>query len=148
MSEDTPATSTDPALGSEGDTDQLPREDTLVDRGVEDLLEEGYSPPERDTRSHYGETPWEESHREGIDQRTSQEEPEVWEQRPRIAGDREELRAGRLVEDDDAVDAGGTDSFAIDAGISGGAASAEEAAVHLIEEEYVDEERYRDDDER
>ena len=81
-----------------------------------------------------------------IDQRAAQEEPEVWEQRPRITGDREELRAGRLVEDDSAVDAGGTDSFAIDAGVSGGAASAEEAAIHLIEEEYVDEDRDRDDD--
>ncbi|HWJ84012.1 MAG TPA: DUF5709 domain-containing protein [Cellulomonas sp.] len=146
MSDDTSGTSTDPALGSEGDTDQLPREDTLVDRGVDDLLDEGYSPPERDRSTHYGETAWEEAHRETIDQRAAQEEPEVWEQRPKIAGDREELRAGRLVEDDSAVDAGGTDSFAIDAGVSGGAASAEEAAIHLVEEEYVDEDRYRDDD--
>ncbi|WP_029290586.1 DUF5709 domain-containing protein [Cellulomonas sp. HZM] len=147
MSEDTPGTTTDAELGSEGDTDQLPREDTLVDRGVDDLLDEGYSPPERDTRAHYGETPWEERHRETIDQRHQQEEPEVWERRPRVDGDREELRAGRLVEDDDAVDAGGTDSFALDAGVSGGAASAEEAAVHLVEEEYVDEDAYADDDE-
>ena len=49
------------------------------------------------------------------------------------------------MEDDGAVEAGGTDGFAIDAGFSGGAASAEEAAVHLIEEEYVDDRRYRDD---
>ena len=27
--------------------DQLQREDTLVDRGVDDVLDEGYSPPER-----------------------------------------------------------------------------------------------------
>ncbi|MDM7832133.1 DUF5709 domain-containing protein [Cellulomonas edaphi] len=146
MSDDTSATRTDPALGSEGDTDQLPREDTLVDRGVDDLLDEGYSPPERDRATHYGETAWEESHRETIDQRAAQEEPEVWEQRPRVSGEREELRAGRLVEDDGAVEAGGTDAFAIDAGVSGGAASAEEAAIHLVEEEYVDEDRYRDDD--
>src|SRR6478736_491662 len=143
MSEDTPGTSTDPASGGEGDTDQLPREDTLVERGVADLLDEGYTAPERDRTTHYGETPWEESHRETIDQRVVQEEPEVWEARPRP--DREEFRAGRLIEDDDAVEAGGTDGFAIDAGISGGAASAEEAAVHLIEEEYVDDRRYHDD---
>ncbi|GEL94463.1 DUF5709 domain-containing protein [Cellulomonas composti] len=143
----TPGTSDDQALGSEGDSDQLPLEDTLVERGVGDLLDEGYSPPERERHTHYGETPWEERHRETIDQRIVQEEPEVWEQRPRITGDREERRAGRLVEDDGALAAGGNDTFARDAGVSGGAASAEEAAVHLIDEEYVPEEDYRDDDE-
>ncbi len=142
---DTPGTSNDPALGSEGDTDQLSREDTLVERGVDDLLDEGYSPPERERHTHYGETPWEERHRETIDQRILQEEPEVWEQRPRISGEREEFRAGRLVADGDAVEAGGTDAFAVDAGVSGGAASAEEAAVHLVEEEYIDDRRFRDD---
>jgi hypothetical protein len=143
---DTSATSPDPELGSEGDTDQLPREDTLVDRGVDDLLDEGYSPPERPRANHYGETSWEEQHRETIDQRIGQEEPEVWEVSAHVSGEREPLRAGRLVADSDAVDAGVTDEFAIDAGISGGAASAEEAAVHLIEEEYVDDRRYHDDD--
>jgi hypothetical protein len=140
---DTSGTTPDPELGSEGDTDQLPSEDTLMDRGVEDLLDEGYTVPLRPRSNHYGETPWEEAHRETIDQRIGQEEPEVWESRP--TPEREEFRAGRLIQDDDAVEAGGTDGFAIDAGISGGAASAEEAAVHLIEEEYVDDRTYRDD---
>jgi len=142
---DTSGTSFDPAMGSEGETDQLPREDTLVERGVDDLLDEGYSPPERDNRSHYGETAWEEKHRETIDQRVGQEEPEVWEARPRVTGDREGDRAGRLVADDGAVEAGGTDAFAVDEGVSGGAASAEEAAVHLVDEVYVDR-SYRDED--
>jgi hypothetical protein len=146
MSDDTTGTSPDPESGAEGDNDQLTLDDTLLERGVDDLLDEGYSPPERPRSNHYGETPWEEQHRETIDQRVGQEEPEVWEQRPRVSGEREELRAGRLVEDDDAVEAGGTDEFAIDAGVSGGAASAEEAAVHLVEEEYVDDTRYRDDE--
>jgi len=146
MSYDTSGTSQDPELDSEGDTDQLSSEDTLVDRGVDDLLDEGYSVPLRPRSTHYGETPWEEAHRETIDQRIGQEEPEVWEVRQIPLDDREQFRAGRLVEDDDAVSAGGTDGFAIDAGISGGAASAEEAAVHLIAEEFVDERRYHDDD--
>src|SRR4051794_17676752 len=147
MSYDTSGTSADPELGSEGDTDQLPSEDTLLDRGLDDALDEGYSVPERPRSNHYGETPWEEAHRETIDQRIGQEEPEVWEVRQIPYDDREQYRAGRLVEDDGAVSAGGTDGFAIDAGISGGAASAEEAAVHLIAEEYVDASRYHDDDE-
>lgn len=132
--------------GGETDSDQLPREDTLLERGVDDLLDEGYSPPEHPRSNHYGETPWEELHRETIDQRLAQEEPEVWEARPRVSGEREELRAGRLVQDGDAVSAGMTDTFAIDAGVSGGAASAEEAAVHIIEEEYVDDRHYREAD--
>ncbi|WP_426593013.1 DUF5709 domain-containing protein [Cellulomonas sp. McL0617] len=146
MSYDTSGTSSDPELDSEGDTDQLPSEDTLLDRGVDDLLDEGYSVPTRGRANHYGETPWEEAHRETIDQRIGQEEPEVWEARSLPFDDREQFRAGRLVEDDGAVEAGGTDGFAVDAGISGGAASAEEAAVHLIAEEYVDDRRYHDDD--
>ena len=142
---DTPGTSADRATGSDGDTDQLPREDTLVDRGVDDLLDEGYSPPECDTRSHYGETAWEEKHRETIDQRIGQEEPDIWEERPRVAADREPDRAGRLIADDEAVDAGANDAFAVDEGVAGGAASAEEAAVHVVDEVYVDQ-SYRDED--
>lgn len=134
-----------PDVGGEADTDQLPREDTLLERGVDDLLDEGYTLPERPRPTHYGETAWEEAHRETIDQRVLQEEPEVWDVRPHISGEREEGRAGRLVQDDSAVRAGVTDAFAVDAGVSGGGASAEEAAVHLVEEEYVDDTRYVED---
>ena len=138
MSEDTPATSTDPALGTEGDSNQLPGEDTLVERGVEDPLDEGWTLPERPrpASAHFGETAWEEARGETLDQRVAQEEPEVWEVDAPPPPDRDELRAGRLVEDDDAVEAGATDGFAVDAGVAGGAASAEEAAVHLVEEDH------------
>jgi hypothetical protein len=133
MSENTPATSTDAATGAEGDADQLPAEDTLTDRGVDDLLDEGYSPPDRPrpASSHWGETAWEETHGETLDQRAAQEEPEVWEAETRS----DPNRAGRLSEDDDAVEAGGNDQFAVDAGIDGGAAGAEEAAMHVVDEE-------------
>ncbi|MBO3094171.1 DUF5709 domain-containing protein [Cellulomonas dongxiuzhuiae] len=149
MSEDTPATSTDPALGTEGDSNQLPGEDTMVERGVTDPLDEGITPPERPrpASAHFGETAWEESRGETLEQRVAQEEPEVWEVDAPPAAHRDELRAGRLVEDDDAVEAGGTDQFAVDAGVDGGAASAEEAAVHVIEEEYVGAWATDDDDE-
>ncbi|HYQ77108.1 DUF5709 domain-containing protein [Cellulomonas sp.] len=138
MSENTPATSTDAATGAEGDADQLPAEDTLVGRGVDDLLDEGYSPPERPrpASSHFGETAWEESRGETLDQRVAQEEPDVWDDPDRAPDpSREPDRAGRLLEDDDAVESGGNDQFALDAGVDGGAASAEEAAVHIVDEE-------------
>jgi len=132
MSEDTPATSTDAALGSEGDTDQLPKEDTLTERGVDDLLDEGYSPPERPRTNHFGETALEEIQGESLDQRLAEEEPEVFDEPD--AGASQPDRAGRLVADADALDGRVNDTFADDAGVAGGAASAEEAAVHIVDE--------------
>ena len=146
MSDATPGTSTDPALGSEGDNDQLSMEDTLEDRGVDDLLDEGYVPLERARTNHYGETPWEQAHRETLDQRLAEEEPEVWAVRARTEAGREPDRAGRLLEDDSAVVAGGNDEFAVDVGISGGGASAEEAAVHVIAEEFTTDDEGQDQD--
>ena len=132
MSNDIPEANPDPELGSEGDSDQLPKEDTLIDRGVDDILDEGYSPPERERSNHFGETALEERTGESLDQRLAEEEPDVWD-RPDLEG-REPDRAGRLVADPDALDGRENDAFAEDAGIAGGAASAEEAAVHVIEE--------------
>ncbi|MEK8225633.1 DUF5709 domain-containing protein [Oerskovia sp. M15] len=43
-------------------------------------------------------------------------------------------RSGRLIADADALDGRVNDTYADDAGIDGGAASAEEAAVHIVEE--------------
>lgn len=132
MSEDTPATSTDGALGTEGDSDQLTQEDTLTDRGVDDLLDEGYSPPERPRTNHFGETALEEIQGESLDQRLAEEEPEVFDEPDREASQPD--RAGRLVADPDALDGRVNDTFADDVGVAGGAASAEEAAVHVVDE--------------
>lgn len=129
MSEETPATSTDNALGTEGDSDQLPQEDTLVDRGVDDLLDEGYSPPERPRTNTFGETELEEAEGESIEQRVAQEEPETWEEPDPDA--RQPDRAGRFEEDPEALDGRGNDIFAHDDGVGGGAATAEEAAMHV-----------------
>lgn len=147
MTDETPGVGAD--LGAEPDSDQLSRDDMLLDRGVDDLLDEGYSPPEHPRSTHYGETAWEEQHRETIDRRILQEEPDTWD-RPEggVTGDREPFRAGRLLEDDEAVEAGGTDTFAVDVGVSGGGASAEEAAMHVIPDPDVDEPLYRADDDR
>ena len=46
--------STDTGDYSVEDDNQLQPEDTLVDRGVDDILDEGISPPERP----YARTPW------------------------------------------------------------------------------------------
>ncbi|MDZ7882247.1 MAG: DUF5709 domain-containing protein [Mycobacterium sp.] len=115
------------------DEDQLPQEDTLVDRGVDDVLDEGYSPPDR----------WQEAREhESLDERLADEQPDPAlldgdDTSDEQSGDDEVgvRRSGRLV----APDAGfGEDSeselLGSEVGIDGGAASAEEAAVHVIEE--------------
>lgn len=136
MSDDTPGTRSDPEIFTEGDSDQLSKEDTLEQRGVDDLLDEGIAPPEYPIHNRFGETPWEEVHGESLDARLAEEEPEVWDTPgPRVDPAREPDRAGRLVADDEAVEAGVNDQFAIDEGVAGGAATAEEAAVHVIEED-------------
>jgi hypothetical protein len=141
-----------PAAGeySPDDDNQLQPEDTLIDRGVDDVLDEGFSPPEQP----YGPGAYGPS--ESLDQLLAEEEPDpaarinVWlddeEQQCSDETEREaefpesrevgRVRAGRLVAPDWGF---GEDTeaelVAEDAGISGGAASAEEAAVHIIEDE-------------
>ena len=133
--DDTPATSTDAALGSEGDSNQIQGEDSMSGADVDEMLDAGFVPPDRDPSGHFGETPWEEVHGETLDQRIAQEEPEIWDAPEK--GATQPDRAGRLVEDGSAVESGGTDMFATDAGIAGGGASAEEAAVRIVEDPLV-----------
>lgn len=107
--------------------DQLQPEDTLEPSRVDDALDEGFIAPDEDRRSHWGETALEEELGEPLDSRLRQERPDVWD--PSYEG-QERDRSGRI----EAVVEGSfsQDSFARDVGIAGGAASAEEAAVHTI----------------
>ncbi|WP_147918487.1 DUF5709 domain-containing protein [Ruania zhangjianzhongii] len=114
----------DTGPGPAPDSNQLPLEDTLEERGTEDLLNESYSPPERSPGPHWGETPYEEAVGEPQGVRLSAEVPED-------AGpdaSRQADRAGRLVE-------GEASDQAEDVGVAGGAATAEEAAMHLVDED-------------
>ncbi|WP_068165902.1 DUF5709 domain-containing protein [Rhodococcus phenolicus] len=126
---------------------QLQPADTLDDRGVADMLDEGYSPPERPLAMNATATTGDEvryggslAHRvaaEEPDPSFDTAEPDVDEVEPGVhyLGEVGDRRAGRLVSPDDGL--GGDDEselWAGDVGIDGGAASAEEAAVHVIEE--------------
>jgi hypothetical protein len=125
------------------DEDQLQPEDTLVDRGVEDVLDEGYSPPERYSAAEgFGNTPAEEERGETLDQRIAQEEPEpdpyqaAAAEEEYVGGEVGRERAGRLVDEDEGLGPDEEkDLVADDVGIDGAGASAEEAAVHVIDEE-------------
>ena len=137
-----------PGEYSAEDDNQLQPTDTLIDRGIDDVLDEGYSPPDR----WYGRGAF--GPRESLDQKLAEEEQDPLsrigypfdpdeEQRSDEAErdiefpQRREagwVRAGRLIAPDKGF---GEDTeaelVAEDVGISGGAASAEEAAVHIID---------------
>jgi hypothetical protein len=149
---------------TEGDQ-QLQPGDTLDERGVDDILDEGYSPPEKwSVLERFGNTAEEEREGESLDQKLAEEEPD-----PSLAypddeddepggpasdlgldssiddqqlgddfGDDQEVgdvRAGRLVSPDEGAHADDEkDLVAGDVGIDGAAASAEEAAVHVVED--------------
>jgi hypothetical protein len=115
--------------------------DSLVgDRGLPEPPDEGYSPPEKwSVAEGYGNTPYEEEVGETLDQRLAQEEPEpdpyAEEDTENVGGEVGTARSGRLVDEDEGlgpdVDA---EMIGEDVGIDGAGASAEEAAVHIIEE--------------
>jgi hypothetical protein len=147
------------------DEDQLQPIDTL-DQGVDDYLDTGFSPPDRPRGSLAHGVTAEEQHRdETIDERIRQEVPEEGtaygapdnesgldddgllggDDPDAIAaeddwlGDGEvgDARAGRLVAPDEGTGYDEEkDLVGEDVGIDGAAASAEEAAVHVIEEPY------------
>lgn len=138
MSDNDAGSSIDPeAYDAAEDLDQLQAEDSQT--GGEDPLETGYSPPERPLGMREELT---------LDQRLAEEVPDeeadqVGDDVGDLAGGNGELlddqvgdqRSGRLVAPDEGAHADReTDLVAEDVGIDGGAASAEEAAVHVVEE--------------
>lgn len=130
----------------DGVTTQLDPADTLDDRGVSDPLDEGYSPPDREPRVHI---PTAEEQRQGehLDDYLAAELPDIGtDDRTGPVGDQIDgaddwiagpggRRAGRLVhaDDDGGFDRIRDDMVAGDVGIDGGAASAEEAAMHIVD---------------
>ena len=117
--------------------------DSLVDnRGLAEPLDEGYSPPEKwSVAEGWGNTPLEEELGETLDMRLAQEEPEpdpyelAAQETEDVGGEVGSVRAGRLVDEDLGF---GPDTekdlIGEDVGIDGAGASAEEAAVHVIDD--------------
>lgn len=126
--------------------DQLQPDDSLIDRGVDDVLDEGYIAPDGWSPAQgFGNTAAEMARGETIEMRVKQEIPERepsdedWNpmHEPRQVGS---IRAGRLVDARGGFPGADTDAevFGFDVGRAGGAASAEEAAMHIIDEESDD----------
>lgn len=122
--------------------DQLQPDETLIDRGVDDVLDEGYIPPDHwSPGMGFGNTPAEAHQGETLEMRVAQEVPEAsgpdetpWNP-DGAAREVGSVRAGRLVDANHGEQGVDTTSEAVAfaVGIDGGAASAEEAAMHIIE---------------
>jgi len=128
----------------EDDSGLLEPADSLDDRGVRDALDEGWSPPERPWAvTGWGTTAREAAAGEPLAARLARELPDgvLWDgdglgdasdtDGELLDDEVGDVRAGRLVAADSAFY---DDLYAVDAGIDGGAASAEEAAMHLVTE--------------
>ena len=132
------------------DEDQLQTGDTLDDGDLTDVLDRGYSPPDRPPKG-YDDYPTEAERRQGesLAEKLAEEEPDVdpYAEEPdpdredenaldeQLGLDEADVRTGRLVRPDGGM---GEDvdsqELALDVGIDGAGASAEEAAMHLTRE--------------
>jgi hypothetical protein len=131
----------------------LPPDESLDEDELGIDLDEGYSPVERPRGSGvWGTTAREQEVGEDLDHRLAREEPDVGDV---IYGDGigdasdtdgeliddqvGDMRAGRLILDDIDIFDSSSDYRARDIGIDGAGASAEEAAVHVVSDEYNNE---------
>jgi hypothetical protein len=115
--------------------DQIDPSESLTGDNTEDPLDAGYSPPDREPRaSRYGTTADEQRAGESLEQRLTEEEPDVGSRE--WSDDEPDERVGRLVAPDEGAHPDvESDAIAFDVGRAGYASSAEEAAMHLDDEE-------------
>ncbi|MFF8446752.1 DUF5709 domain-containing protein [Streptomyces leeuwenhoekii] len=133
------------------DAAPLDLQDAVDERTYDDMLDEGYSPPEKPLGvTKHGITAAEQHDGESLDERLAQEVPDVAEPAGDGVGDQpggegEPVdpeagtdRSGRLVAPDEGVRTDTTkETVGDDVGVDGGAAGAEEAAVHVVEDDTV-----------
>jgi hypothetical protein len=144
------------------DYEVLDSSDTLAGSPGDDPLDRGVATPERwSSAMKFGSTAEEQEDGESLDQLLAEEEPEVgtepdddrpdqgWDENAtagditRLASDDgSDRRAGRLVTEDEDTTIDDPDLVAFDSGIDGGGATAEEAAVHVLDEEPDEDDDY------
>jgi Family of unknown function (DUF5709) len=117
------------------DSDNLDPIDDLTGDDPDEEEQTGFSPPEREPYNlRHMPTEAEELEGESLDQKLSEEEPEVSEED--IFDGEQEPRTGRLVAPDEGAHADEeADEVASDVGPAGYASSAEEAAIHVLPDE-------------
>lgn len=131
------------------DTGLLDAEDTLEYGGADDPLDVGWSPPERPWAvEHDGVTAAERRRGESLEQRLTEEVPDIAAPDGDGLGDSTDTdgelldaevgatRSGRLVAPDEGAREDEEAALvATDVGVDGAAASAEEAAMHVVDED-------------
>jgi Family of unknown function (DUF5709) len=137
------------------DYEVLDSSDTLSGPPGDDPLDRGVATPERwSAPIRSGGTADEQERGESLDELLAEEEPDVDAEgyygddpdenapgddvRRSLLAAGPEPRAGRLVsevDDDEGISVGDGEATGLDAGINGGGATAEEAAVHVLDEE-------------
>ncbi|KOT87219.1 hypothetical protein ADK86_36685 [Streptomyces sp. NRRL F-5755] len=136
------------ASDKQGTSDELDMEDALDEPDYDEMLDQGYSPPEKPLAVNQpGTTANEQRAGESLDERLAKEQPDVEAPDGDGIGDQPDAegepvdrqvgdeRAGRMTGSDegDALRLR-DDEVGRDVGIDGGAASAEEAAVHIVDD--------------
>jgi len=134
-------------VGGDDDAEYLDPAETLTGEGAEldEPLDTGYSPPDNSpVATRFGNTAAEQAEGESLDQRLAQEVPDIT---PDDITDEAAPRAGRLIAPDEGAheDEEGA-AVAFDAGKAGSAATAEEAAMHIVDEDELNQQRTNEDD--
>jgi hypothetical protein len=117
------------------DAEELDPFENLTGDDPDEIMQTGYSPPDREPHNlRDAPTPFEESQGESLDERLAEEEPDLG--ADDLADSEPDPRAGRLVAPDEGAHPDEeTDAIAADVGPAGYASSAEEAAMHIVDEE-------------
>jgi uncharacterized protein DUF5709 len=117
------------------DAEEFDPVQNLTGDDPDEIMQTGYDPPDREPHNlRDAPTPREEGEGESLDQRLAEEEPDVSPDDPDLAD--AAPRSGRLVAPDEGAHPDEeADEIATDVGPAGYASSAEEAAVHVIDED-------------
>ena len=120
------------------DAEDFDPAENLTGVDPEEPFDTGYSPPEFEPKAtRYGMTAFEQAQGESLEQHLGEEEPDL-DPDSDSDGEPANLRAGRLVAPDEGThEVEESDAVALDVGKAGFAASAEEAAMHVMDEDAV-----------
>ena len=133
-------------VGGDDDAEYLDQAETLTGEGAEldEPLDTSYSPPDNSpVATRFGNTAAEQAEGESLDQRLAQEEPDIT---PDDISDEAAPRAGRLIAPDEGAHEDHDGPVAFDAGKAGSAATAEEAAMHIVDEDELNQQDTNEDD--
>jgi hypothetical protein len=133
--------------GGDDDAEYLDPAETLTGEGAEldEPLDTSYSPPDNSpVATRFGNTAAEQAEGESLDQRLEQEVPDIT---PEDVTEEPAPRAGRLIAPDEGAHENTEAApVAFDAGKAGSAATAEEAAMHVVDEDELNQQESNEED--